>query len=96
MVMWPGIYHLSDTPASAKAHATSEESLSELAAAQDIIVQILEANNILLKEITPCTLSQCNWLADMTAKWEDPGEEEIVIPDMRKTFVYYDDVTVQA
>ncbi|KAI0697276.1 hypothetical protein BC835DRAFT_1413809 [Cytidiella melzeri] len=93
MILWPTMYIEGDLDPDNPSFAYSEESRSELKAAQLIARDILQHNNISVAKNEPTMKAweEGHWLADdRDVAWNAPGTAVVAIPDRRKHFVAFD------
>ncbi|KAI0692834.1 hypothetical protein BC835DRAFT_1306988 [Cytidiella melzeri] len=93
MILWPTMYIEGDLDPDNPSFVYSEESRSELKAAQSIARDILQHNNISVAKIEPTMKAweEGRWLADdRDVAWNAPGAAVVAIPDRRTHFVAFD------
>jgi hypothetical protein len=90
MLLWPEVYHLSDTTHAKPGKTHVQKSLAELEAAKCAVTVVLQHNSITVESIQPRDLKDCEWLAENGPMWLEPGTETIEIPDIREEFRHYD------
>jgi hypothetical protein len=91
MILWEDLYAPGDKNRENMQFKLDKESRAELAAAQAIVLTILDHNDVELSTIEPKNFDTGKWLAeDGNLSWRDPGTASLEIPeDIKEAFLVF-------